>query len=68
MIENHPEADRLLVAELWGEARRRAQWRELNIDKKASAVAALRELAGGRPDLMAEVAGIFEGASEGGTG
>jgi hypothetical protein len=28
-------------------------------------VAALRELAGGRSDLLAEVAGIFEGASEG---
>jgi hypothetical protein len=28
-------------------------------------VAALRELAGGRADLLAEVAGIFEGTSEG---
>ena len=30
-----------------------------------AAVAALRDLAGGRADLLAEVAGIFEGASEG---
>jgi hypothetical protein len=28
-------------------------------------VAGLRELAGGRADLLAEVAGIFEGTSEG---
>jgi hypothetical protein len=28
-------------------------------------VAALRELAGGRADLLAEVAGLLEGASEG---
>lgn len=42
-----------------------ARWRELTGDEEAAAVAALRELAGGRADLLAEVAGIFEGASEG---
>jgi hypothetical protein len=55
----------MLVAELFGEARHRARWRELASDEEASAVAALRELAGGRGDLLAEVAGIFEGTSEG---
>jgi hypothetical protein len=65
MIDKHPQADRLLIAEIWGEARRRARWRELSSDEETAAVAALRELAGGRADLLAEVAGILEGASEG---
>ena len=65
MIEKRPQADRLLVAEIWGEARRRAQWHELAPDEESAAVAALRELAGGRPDLLAEVAGVLEGTSEG---
>ena len=62
VIDKRPQADRLLVAEIWGEARRRAQWRELGGDEEAAAVAALRELAGGRADLLAEVAGVLEGA------
>jgi hypothetical protein len=57
--------DRLLVAELTGEARHHAKWRPLTADEEAAAVAALRELAAGRADLLAEVAGILEGASEG---
>lgn len=64
MAEKRPQADRLLVAELYGEARRRAQWRELSSDEESAAVTALRELAGGRADLLAEVAGILEGAHE----
>jgi len=48
-----------------GEARHRAKWRDLTEDEQAAAVAELRELAGGRSDLLAEVAGILEGASEG---
>ena len=65
MIDKRPQADRLLVAEIWGEARRWARWRELGDTEEAAAVAALRELAGGRADLLAEVAGILEGAREG---
>jgi hypothetical protein len=65
VIDKRPQADRLLVAEIWGEARRRARWRELSSDEETAAVAELRELAGGRADLLAEVAGILEGASEG---
>ena len=53
------------MAEITGEARHRAKWRELSSDQEAAAVGALRELAAGRADLLAEVAGIFEGASEG---
>jgi hypothetical protein len=65
MIDKRPEADRLLVAEIWGEARHHARWRELTGDEEAAAVTSLRELAGGRADLLAQVAGIFEGTSDG---
>jgi hypothetical protein len=33
--------------------RRRARWRELTVNEEATAVAALRELASGRADLLA---------------
>jgi hypothetical protein len=65
MVDKRPHADRILVAQLTGEARHRAKWRELIGDEEAAAVAELQALAGGRADLLAEVAGIFEGASEG---
>ena len=65
MIDKRPGADRVLVAQLTGEARHSARWRELTDDEEAAAVAALRDLAGGRTDLLAEVTGIFEGTSEG---
>src|ERR1700759_5696736 len=65
MIVPCPQADRILVAELTGEARHRARWRPLTGGEEAAAVAELRELAGGRADLLAEVAGVFEGTSEG---
>jgi hypothetical protein len=60
-----PDADRLLVAEITGEARHHARWRPLTEASEAAAVAELRALAGGRGDLLAEAAGIFEGTSEG---
>jgi hypothetical protein len=65
MPDDLPQADRILVAELTGEARHQAKWRPLTSDEEAAAVAELQALAGGRTDLLAEVAGIFEGASEG---
>ena len=65
VIDKRPQADRLLIAELYVEARRRARWRELTEVEEAAAVTELRELAGGRADLLAEVAGILEGTSEG---
>jgi hypothetical protein len=55
----------MLAAELTGEARHHAKWRRLTAEEEAAAVAELRTLAGGRGDLLAEVAGIFEGTSEG---
>jgi hypothetical protein len=60
-----PEADRILVAQLTGEARHRARWRPLTEEEEAAALAELRALASGRTDLLAQVAGIFEGTSEG---
>ncbi|MGH3181022.1 MAG: hypothetical protein ACRDOH_29105 [Streptosporangiaceae bacterium] len=30
MIDKRPQADRILIAEIWGEARRWARWRELS--------------------------------------
>src|SRR5947199_9807174 len=65
MVDDRPQADRILVAQLTGEARHRARWRDLTADEEAAAVAELRQLAAGRADLLAEVAGIFEGTSEG---
>ena len=56
--------DPLLVAQLTGTARHHARWRDLT-GTKAAAVTELRELAAGRADLLAQVAGIFEGASAG---
>jgi len=55
----------MLVAEITGEARHHARWRPLTAEEEAAAVSELRTLAGGRGDLLAEVAGIFEGTSEG---
>jgi hypothetical protein len=60
-----PEADRILVAQLAGEARHHARWRRLSREEETAALAGLRGLADGRADLLAEVAGIFEGTSEG---
>ncbi len=60
-----PEADRILVAQLTGEARFHAKWRPLSPEEETAALAGLRGLADGRADLLAEVAGIFEGTSEG---
>ena len=65
VIDKRPQPDRLLVAEIYGEARHRARWRDLTSAEECAAAAELRTLAGGRADLLAEVAGIFEGAREG---
>ena len=46
-------------------AKHHARWRELTADERAAAVAELRQLAAGRADLLAEVAGILKGTSEG---
>lgn len=60
-----PDPDRLLIARLDGIAKRHATWNEPTEPEVAAAVAELREVAGDRPDLLAETAGILLGASEG---
>lgn len=65
MVDSRSQADRILVAQLTGETRFRSRWRDLTGDEEAAAATSLRELAGVRGDLLAEVAGIFEGTSEG---
>lgn len=49
VIDERPQADRLLVAEIYGEAHHRARWRDLTGAEEAAAVTELRELADGRP-------------------
>lgn len=45
VIDERPQADRILIARLTGTARHHARWRELSSDEEAAAVAALRKLA-----------------------
>jgi hypothetical protein len=60
-----PAAGRLLVARLSGIAQRHARWGAMDEAQKAEGAAALREVAGDRPDLLAQVAGIMLGTAEG---
>ena len=55
---------RLLSARLSSIALRRARWGGLTEAEKAPAVAELREIAGDRGDLLAEVAGLALGSAE----
>jgi hypothetical protein len=55
------ETDELTVARLAGAARRHAPGREPTRAETAAAVAELREIADGRADLLAEVAGLLVG-------
>ena len=56
-----PVPDRILVAQLNGTAKHHAKWRALTEEEETAAVAELRELAAGRTDLLAEVAGVVTG-------
>lgn len=60
-----PDRDRLLVARLDGVARRHARWGGLTEAGKSAGAAELREVAGQRTDLLAEVAGLARGTAEG---
>lgn len=59
------DSDRIIVAKLTGAARHHARWEPPDDATTAAAVAELREIAGDRTDLLAEVAGVFLGTSEG---
>ena len=52
-------ADQIRVAELTGAASHHAKWRPLAADERDAAAAAPRELAAGRADLLAQVAGLL---------
>jgi len=54
----------MIVAELTGTAQRYARWDESDDATTATAVAELREIADGRADLLAEVAGIQLGTKQ----
>jgi len=56
-----PELDELTVARLTGVARQHAAGREPTDAETAAAVTELTEIAGGRGDLLAEVAGLLTG-------
>jgi hypothetical protein len=60
-----PDRDRLTVARLDGIARRHARWGGLTEAEKEAGEAELREIAGQRTDLLAEVAGLALGTAEG---
>jgi len=53
-----PVPGRIPVAQLTGIANQHAKWRELTKEEEAVTAAKLRELAAGRTDLLAEVAGL----------
>ena len=53
-----------MAAALFGAARRHARWGALTEAQKAAGAAELRQIAGNRPDLLAETAGLALGASE----
>jgi hypothetical protein len=66
VAQDHDRADsgRLLSARLAGIALRHARWGGLTEAEKASGAAELREAAGERGDLLAEVAGLVLGSAE----
>jgi hypothetical protein len=66
MARDHPRTSsgRLLAARLSGIALRHARWGGLTAAEKASAAAELKEAAGDRGDLLAEVAGLALGSAE----
>ncbi len=60
-----PDPDRLLVARISGIVKRHAHWRKPTESEIAAEVVELCEVAGDRPDLLAEEAGMLIGASVG---
>jgi hypothetical protein len=65
MLDKIPAADRILIAQLHGEAQRHARRGEMAEDEHQAAVGEMRKLAGGRADLLAHVCGIELGFGEG---
>ena len=65
MIDEHPQADRILCAQLSGVAKSHARRPGLSGAGWDAAVDELRELAAGRADLLARLAGLAEGFGRG---
>jgi hypothetical protein len=65
MVDKLPQADRILCAQLSGVAKRHARRPGLSGAGWDAAVAELRELAAGRADLLARLAGLAEGFGRG---
>jgi hypothetical protein len=59
------DADRVLAARITGTAARYARGRPLIEAEEAEALASITELAAGRTDLLAQVAGLAIGFSQG---
>ncbi len=59
-----PEPDRIRAAHIAGAAARHARGRPLTAEEEAAAIAELKEIAGGRCDLLAERAGTARGYGE----
>jgi hypothetical protein len=59
------DAERVLTARITGTAARYARGRPLTEAEEAEALASITELAAGRADLLAQVAGLAIGFSEG---
>ena len=62
-----PQPDAIITARLFGAAHRHvpAGWRDPEDAETEAAAAELREIAGGRADLLAEVAGLLMGTPDG---
>jgi hypothetical protein len=60
-----PDPDRLAIARLSSIARRYARWGELTEGEAPAGAAELREIVGGRADLLAKAAGTGLGFYEG---
>jgi hypothetical protein len=58
-------ADRILAAQITGTARHHSRWRPLTEAEETRAVTELADLAQGRNDLLAQVAGLQIGCYEG---
>lgn len=58
------QAERMILAGLGGEAWKRTRWRDLTPDETTDAVAALREIAAGRTDILAMATAIAESFGE----
>jgi hypothetical protein len=63
MVDKRSQADRILVARLSGAAGRLSRWGALDDTQADAGAAELREMAGGRGDLLAEVAGLAVGTA-----